>query len=803
MQDLDPDLPDALHDEEFADAEAKAEQLKDLSRIIASKREDAVTGRASSGIEEIWTEDEEYYEGVDDANRAESRIMKPTSTSGGLMRSRASSVTRSTVFLRLTTQYVDSAAARVSDMLLPTDDAIFEIKPQPDPEILDAQESNAPLMANGAPVLRPAADGEQPTGTGPAGQPAVAATVADQADIAMEKAKESAKRAERQITTWLDECGFYAEKRKAIHDRAKLGVSVMKGPFPTKRKATKVTREGGSAEIIIKEETNPASKRIDPWNFYPDPACGESIHNGNFVFEKDFLTEKQLRALIGVPGYLEDEIKECIKEGPQKAYAESRVKKSGDRELYQVWYYYGEIKISDLKVANYAFSGEDKGKDDDDSMPAVLTMVNDRVIKAALNILDSGEFPYDVTPWQTRSGSWAGIGVGRQVREAQGGLNAGVRNMMDNAALSGGPMLIINRALLKPVDGSWVLGPRKIFETTDEADATTDISKAIVAVNIPSAQKELMAIIEFFGKMAEQTTGLPMLLQGQTGAAPDTLGGQLLANNNASTVLRRIARLDDDCSTEPHIRRYYEYLLIHGDDDSAKDNFIVHARGSSALVERDIQNHAVLGLLQFAGNPAFGIDPYKATTEALKAQRLDPKRFQIPEDQYEKRIQTPPPPAPAVQAAQIREQGAVERLKMELQAEQGQQAQPGQPDTSLNVANIRHQTEIDKANMKRQTDIEELKFKAQEADRQRQHELQMLQYQYQMKLMEFSQMRQQTLDETKKELADTSMRLQTQKELSQQSIAADLHKHTHPAPQVATPPTEPVGTAAPGRAFEQ
>ena len=204
--------------------------------------------------------------------------------------------------------------------------------------------------------------------------------------------------------------------------------------------------------------------------------------------------------------------------------------------------------------------------------------------------------------------------------------------------------------------------------------------------------------------------------------------------------------------------------------------------------------------MQYAANPAFGIDPYKATTEALKAQRLDPKRFQIPEEDFEKLRQAPPQPAPVVQAAQIREQGAVKRLEMELQAEHDGQKQ-GAPDTGLQIANIRHQTEIDKATMNRDTDMQELQFKAGDAERQRQHELQMMQFQYQMKLMEFSQMRQQTLDETKKELADTSMRLQTQKELSQQSIAADLHKHH--SPQVVTPPTEPVGTAAPGRAFEQ
>ncbi len=59
--------------------------------------------------------------------------------------------------------------------------------------------------------------------------------------------------------------------------------------------------------------------------------------------------------------------------------------------------------------------------------------------------LDSGEFPYDVMVWQATPNSWAGAGVSRQMRECQKGANAAVRNLMDNAGLSSGPQVIVNR----------------------------------------------------------------------------------------------------------------------------------------------------------------------------------------------------------------------------------------------------------------------------------------------------------------------------------------------------------------------
>jgi hypothetical protein len=49
----------------------------------------------------------------------------------------------------------------------------------------------------------------------------------------------------------------------------------------------------------------------------------------------------------------------------------------------------------------------------------MVTMVNNRVIKAALNPLDSGDFPYDVLPWQRKSGMPWGNGVARQGRTPQ------------------------------------------------------------------------------------------------------------------------------------------------------------------------------------------------------------------------------------------------------------------------------------------------------------------------------------------------------------------------------------------------
>ena len=281
-----------------------------------------------------------------------------------------------------------------------------------------------------------------------------------------------------------------------------------------------------------------------------------------------------------------------------------------------------------------------------ESLRAIVTLVNDSVIKAVPDPLESGEFPYDVMPWQRVAGQWAGIGVGRQIRAAQQMLNASNRNMMDNAGLSGGPILIVRRNMIPPADGDWTLRPRKIFYASDEADIRS-VQDAIFAVNIPNMQQELMNIIQFALKTAELVTGFPLLMQGQANpqSTPDTYGGQILATNNASTVLRHIAKMYDDCITTPNITRYYEYLLLYGDDESAKGDFTVVARGSSALVEREIQAQEQIQLMQMSVNKEFRLDPAKLIAEWFKSRRFDPRKFQYSEEEWAKisQQQAPPP----------------------------------------------------------------------------------------------------------------------------------------------------------------
>lgn len=718
-----------MEDELKRQEEEQAARLERLCQTLFDYRKDALQARDSSGVEDEWAEAQNAYESYDDVNqpakdtRRGSWASKPV---GQIAKPRTS--TRSTVFLNITRPYVDASARRVADMLFPTDDRPWGLKATPIPELSDATESKTP-------VTLPAEVGGGMT------------TEGELAKQILEIAKKKAERAETRIADWLTECQWHAEGRKVVEDAARIGVGVLKGPVPQKKRKARVDYdEQGQIKMTVQEKIKPVSIRINPWNFWPDGTCGDNIHNGAYCWERDDITAKALRELKGTPGYIDSQIEAVLEEGPQMPTAETAKFAPRDtigRRPYDIWYFTGTIERDDMESAGCDCSGMEE-----DYINAVVTMVNNRVIKAALNPLDSGEFPYDVLCWQRVEDRWAGMGVGHQISVPQRGINAGTRNMMDNAGISAGPQIIFLDGVIEPLDGKHELTPRKFWKAKADADLL-DVKNAFIVVNIPTMQPELLALIQFFLKMAEDVTGLPMLLQGQQGKAPETVGGMTMLQNNASGVLRRLARLFDDNITEPHVGRYYDWLMQHGDDPEEKGDFSIDARASSVLVERDIQNQAIIQLVAASLNPNYGADPRKCFSEACKAQKLDPERFQYTEEEWKQiqQAQSQQPTDPRVTVAQMNNELARQKLEWEAQQNEKERA------LKSGVADLQAEVDMAIANGDRTISLDTIRGK----------------------------------------LANTVIQTKAQERISEK---------TNVARQVAKPPTEPKGRAKPGQAYQ-
>jgi hypothetical protein len=399
-----------------------------------------------------------------------------------------------------------------------------------------------------------------------------------------------------------------------------------------------------------------------------------------------------------------------------------------------MWTYWGEVDHDDLESAGMNVGEKDELR----SVSACVVMINNTVVKTFMNPLEGGELPYDFYVWEKVSNSVWGYGIPYLMRAQQRVLNAAWRQMMDNAGVSSGPQIIIKAGAIQPADKQWQLSSRKIWFATDEVD---DVRKAFTAVEFNSYQAELAAIIKMAMELADQETGVPTIMQGEKGAAPDTVGGMQMLMNSANVVLRRLVKQFDDMITRPHIRRYYDYNMMYNENEEVKGDFNIDARGSSSLLVRDIQNQAFLNLLAAGANPVYGayIDTQKLFEKALQAQHIDPTEVLKSEDELEK----------------IKEQ----------QAAAAANPQQAAPDPRIQAAQIRAQADQAKTQAQNQGDMAELQTRQQIAQLNHDATMVELQMNREIEMLKMANTQHLSLEQIKAKLADTALRERGKKEL--------------------------------------
>lgn len=710
----DPNADEASEVAAERELEARMVRLQLFQQMLCDRRKEAVRARVASGVERRWLDDLDGYHGRDAANR---RVEMFDTVTGRASATRGGSAgdsqvgSRSTVFVQLTRQKTNAAASRVSDMLYPQDDRNWGIKPTPVPSLMDASKNkNSPaVMENGQPLPHPNIPGQN-------------LTYADLAAEQLQLAQEKAKAMENEIDDQLTECQFNYEGRKAIQDAAMLGTGILKGPAIASRIAKKWSPRTsqdpatGKTQVVqvleMMQVIKPITYRVDPWNFFPDPACGEDVQDGSYVWEREYMPGRSLAKLAKVPGYNAQAIMMCLQEGPSHVRAEEgsynenqraageAYDQSGsyDDKRFEIWTYTGDVVREDLEAAGVQIPDDMEGWLT--TFSGVMVMCNERVIKAMLNPLDSGDFPYDVFPWERMALSPFGVGVPYLMRYAQRTLNAAWRAMLDNMALSSGPQIIMNRKAVVPADGNWTLTARKIWHMAGDAD---DVQKAMMVFEVPSHQQEISNIIDIAQKFADEETSLPQIAQGEKGTAPDTVGGMSILMNSANTVLRRLVKQYDDTVTRPHLRRYYDWNMQYNPKEEIKGDFEIDARGSSVLIVRDQQQQAVMQMFELATNPVFGIyvDPEKLFKKGLEMNHLTPDDvMRTPEQVAQKQkemAQQQQPPDPRIQAAQIQAQSRLKEAEISTQGEQAyiaSQAQIARDDHAAQMALLQMKREL-------------------------------------------------------------------------------------------------------------
>lgn len=724
----------------------RREALFALANSLLKKRQAAIDGRIAAGIDRRWKEDQEAFDGIDEATRT-----PMVDVAAGVSESKQRVLTRSRVIVNIIRSKTETSAGRFCEIAMPVDDKNWALKATPVPELNERLKDTSPAMQLGQPVVDD--QGNQ-------------ATMSQVAADIIETAKTKMAAMESEVNDQLTECSYNAECRKVVWDAARLGTGVLKGPTvvrDTSKRWKAIEGDGVTVQQLEVEERNtPASRRVDPWNVYPDPACGDDVRKAAYIWEKDTILPREVKNLIGLPGYEEDQLRAVLSEQAVRAMPTMTGQKNTDAvdkaltsgSLYEVWEFHGEVDVSDIEEF-------DCGCDDAASktVSACIVFINDRPVKIKLNVLDTGDLPYDFFQWTKVSDSPWGIGIPRMMIWHQRIMTAAWRATMDNAGDAAGAQRVISRDL-EPADGRHEFTRNKTWIYNGDGDARL----AFAQFQLDSRQGDLQAIIEMAQRFADQETSIPTLFQGEAQKAPETLGATNIMVDSNNVALRLRVKTWDDQITVPHLTRYYHYNMMYSPKEEIKGDYQVDARGVRVLLEKDQQSQAVMQLWPLLADPEIAsiVDKKKAAKQLFGAHRLDILKS---DEQQEQEKQN---------------------------AEKNQEQPP--VDAATTVAQIRSQAMIEVAKMRKESDLQALQLKQQDAALDRQHELALKQMDHQIEMMRLSNDQKISLDSIKAALAGKTMQLQTQKELA---------AHSGKTPQVAATEMEPIGQAPQGEAFQR
>ena len=504
----------------------------------------------------------------------------------------------------------------------------------------------------------------------------------DLAEETMKQAKKAAVAMEKEIDDQLTEAKFNPVCRDVIHNAVVMGTGIIKGPMVEKRtKKAWIEGEGGQWALSTQEENKPTAANVDPWNFFPDMSAVR-WEDCEFVYERHLLTKKQLRKLAKQPGFMAKQISNVLRQEPNArsahlSYLNELREINGITQIqqdnrYEVLEYHGPIEKEQLINCGC------KGIDEDDPLEefeGVVWLCMGIVIKVSLNHLDSDELPYNVLNWEKDETCTFGFGVPYRMRAPQKVMNASWRMVLDNAGLSTGPQIIINRSLVEPADGKWELSPRKIWWMTSK-DPKFRADYAMQTFNIDSRQQELTAIFEMAHRLADEETSVPQTQMGsqspdtQQPAMLKTLGGTQLWMSSNNIMMRKAVKNFDDDITVPFITRFYDWNMQFNEKSEIKGDMNIDARGTSVLLVREMQARNIMEFITAAMSMPGGPEELKTRgvlKNLAKGMQVSIDDVMQTDDESEaaiERAKENPPMDPEVQKIQAQK----ELKQMEIEA---------------------------------------------------------------------------------------------------------------------------------------
>ena len=524
----------------------------------------------------------------------------------------------------------------------------------------------------------------------------------DRPDILEDMLLTRAKNMEDRIRDILKKTSYNEEIQHSIHEMCLYGTGVTKGISLQKRnypvyRSARTPEDILTIEAQIEEELVPTVKHVSLWNVFPSPEAA-SIEDADYVIQRSFVSPIQLRAMAETgEGYLQDVVEEIIEgdEGRNHGYDDSQHPQKNDESSanrlknIEVLEFWGRLDGKDL-ADHMPVDAEDVPV----SMPVVVTVVGDKVIKIAENPFDD-TLPFHLCYWQKNPESIWGDGIYYAIRDVQAILNFAYAMMIEGKSLSAAPLTVIDPNSFEPGTDTEQVYPGKQFRVKPGAS----VRDAFMPVQIPDVTNGLLQIVQQLEREADLDSGQTSIGYGDMSPAQTkTATGMSILNSNANRqtadVVRSVSKM-----ISGNITAIYRWLMVDDPDPEIKGDYEAVSTGYEQYIAKEVHNTQLVQFLQTVGQlPQLQqyIKYESFSRPLLRAFNLDPEEVMKTEEQVtqEMEAQTQAQQQEVQQQQQMQQQALMAQIQAQMQSQMAVEQNKAVLDEKQSVSGDQRDMEI-------------------------------------------------------------------------------------------------------------
>lgn len=520
----------------------------------------------------------------------------------------------SQVYARITASKVRGCAALLREVYTATDRP-WSLSPTPDPDLAGPtleQAVRAVLMAESAEL--------QAAG----GTPTVEMLRDRAATLKDELLQQRRKKAETDLqsrtaviddTLW--EGGFYEALWAFLGDVATFPFGVVKGPV-VRLKNVLAWKKGKPG---VERKPVPTWSRCSPFDVYFAP-WSQTPQDG-YIIHRERVNRGALQAMRGLPGYNTAAIDELLRDWSPKNcewydYNESERADLEQRESDQSPIYSGDG--NERPMAMLSFYGSISGKllrdwgvdaklvpSDEKDVSVFAYLVGHKVIGVTINPHPTGRLPFYCDSFERVPGSCYGNAIPDLIDDVQSVGNAALRAMVNNLAISSGPMGWINEDRIAGNDpNATKLWPWKIFSFQDPMTGAATSEKPMDFFMPDNNVQQLFMVYQQMLNMADELSTIPRYMQGNgtgVGGAGRTAAGLSMLMEASNRTIKQTVQSIDTNVIEGVVEDLNVYLALTRPDVVMSGDISVVARGAVELMQRETLRMRRIEFLNITNNP--------------------------------------------------------------------------------------------------------------------------------------------------------------------------------------------------------